>query len=147
MPEADARLVAALTESSGRPVTLRDLVHDYDWINRAVPTFEELSFGMPRIVAAGYAMVGTSRSGELVFRATPEALRLRRAASGNPVDAIATALEAGGAGEDRSLGRLPGLTQEGFDAAVAAHGAWVARWSRPFVVVARLLARWRSRRR
>jgi hypothetical protein len=139
--------VAALTESSGRLVPLRNVIHDYDWLNRAIPTFDELSFGMPRLVAAGLAAVGQSSSGELVLGATAEAMRLRRSADGHPVPAIAAALRASiGSVEDRSLGRLRGLTSEALDAAVAAHASWVDRWSRPLVFLARMLSKWQSRR-
>jgi hypothetical protein len=81
LTDADGWLLAALTESSGRLVPLFNLVHDYDWLNRAIPTFDDLSFGMPRLVAAGYAIVSESPSGELLFGVTPEAMRLRRSAN------------------------------------------------------------------
>ena len=147
LTEADAWLVAALTESSGRLVPLRDLVHDYDWLNRAVPTFDELSFGLPRLVAAGYATVSASSSGDLLFGATPAAMRLRRGTTGSPLAAITAAVGADrGAADDRSLGRLTGLTPEALDSAVAAHTSWVRRWSRPFIFLARLLTRWQDPR-
>jgi hypothetical protein len=142
LTEADASLVAALTESSGRLVPLQNLVHDYDWLNRAIPTFDEVSFGVPRLVAEGYATVSASSSGDLLIGATSAAMRLRREATGSPVAAIAAAVGASRAvAEDRSLGRLTGLTPEALDSAVAAHGSWVDRWSRPFTFLARLLAK------
>jgi RimJ/RimL family protein N-acetyltransferase len=146
LTEADGWLVAALTESSGRLVPLPNLIHDYDGLNRAIPTFDELSFGIPRLVAAGLASVGESSAGELVVAATPEAMRLRRSAKGHPVQAIGAALQAMVGQEDRSLGRLSGLTSEALDAAVAEHSSWVGRWSRPLVFLARLLSRWQGRR-
>jgi hypothetical protein len=144
LTEQDGWLLAALTESAGRLVSLRNLVHDFDWLNRAIPTFDELSFGMARLAAAGYAIVSPSPSGELLFRATPEAMRLRKSATGHPVEAIPAAIGAHhGSDEDRSLGRLPGLTPEALVSAVAAHASWVERWSRPLIRLARLLA-WRQ---
>jgi len=144
---ADAWLMAALTESSGRLVPLQNVIHDYDWLNRAIPTFDDVSFGIPRLVAAGYASASESSSGELLLGATPQAMRLRQSPIGHPVEAIAAALRANtGAAEDRSLGRLRGLTPQALDAAVAAHGSWVHRWSRPLIFLARLLAKRQGRR-
>lgn len=142
LTEADTWLVAALTESSGRPVPLRNLIHDFDWLNRATPSYDDLSFGIPRLVAAGYAVVSKSPSGDLLFAGTAESMRLRRSAKGHAAVAIHAALRsATGPVEDRSLGRLPGLTPEALDAAVAAHWSWIDRWSRPLVAIARLLAK------
>jgi hypothetical protein len=146
LTNADAALVAALTESSGRPTPLRDLVHDLDWLNRGIPSYDELSFGIPRLVASGYALVSATPTGELLFASTTEALRLRRSTKRHAAAAILEALRSQvGPSEDRSLGRLPGLTPQAFDAAVAAHASWVGRWSRPLVAAARLLAK-RQRR-
>ena len=154
---ADAWLLAALTEGShdGRPVTLQDFVHDADWLNRLIPTFDEMSFGLPRLIAAGYMTVGEDVKSGLVFRATPKAIMLRKSIDRRPGSVIQGVEQAVGAlpyGQaepegDRSLGRLPGLAQEDVTAAVEAHGAWVARWSKPFVAAAQLLTRWQNRDR
>lgn len=47
LTRSDAWLLAALTEGlrDGRPVNLRDFVNDADWLNRLIPTFDEMSFG------------------------------------------------------------------------------------------------------
>lgn len=143
---ADASLVAALTESGGRYVPLRNLIHDYDWLNRAVPTYDDLSFGIPRLVAAGYAVTRESSNGGLLFAATPESMALRRSANAHAAVAIPAALRAKIAPiEDRSLGRLPWLTPQALEVAVNEHASWIDRWSRPLVGLARLLDRRRGR--
>jgi hypothetical protein len=60
LSRADAWLLAALTERShdGRSVTLQEFVHDADWLGRMIPTFDEMSFGLPRLISAGFMTVG-----------------------------------------------------------------------------------------
>ena len=155
---ADAWLLAALTESShdGRPVTLRDLVHDADWLNRAIPTFDEMSFGLPRLIAAGFMTVGVGGTSGVDFRASSEATKLRKSIKAETLGGVLAAVaEAVGAApypeseppEDRSLGRLPGLEPDDLEVAIREHGEWVERWSKPFVGAARALTRWQNRNR
>jgi hypothetical protein len=49
LTRSDAWLLAALAEGShdGRAVKLWELLSDCDYLNRAIPTFDELSFGIP----------------------------------------------------------------------------------------------------
>jgi hypothetical protein len=149
LTRSDAWLLAALTEGShdGRPVTLRDLIHDADWLNRDIPSFDEISYGIPRLIAAGFAKVGYSASNGLVFRATAKAQRLRRSVRGewDSIVAISTAIGAKPhpeeEAEDRSLGRLPGLEPEDVTAAVAEHASWVERVSQPYIDAAQAMIR------
>lgn len=143
----DAWLLAALTEANGREVSLRDVVHDYDWLNRAVPSFDAVSFGLPRIVAAGLGSVsGEGRN--LRLAATPLGLSVRRSVVGHPIPAIAEAINASQeVPEDRSRGRLHGLTAEDLADAAKAHATWVRHWGTPFVVLASVLVWWQNRRR
>jgi hypothetical protein len=154
---SDAWLLAALTESShdGRPIRLRDFVHDADWLNRAIPTFDEMSFGLPRLVASGFLVVGDDGKGELVFRATPKATKVRRSVTAKTLGGVLNNVgEAVGArpypepepAEDRSLGRLSGLDSDDLDAAIREHGAWVAHSSKPLIAVAHALSRWQNRK-
>ena len=64
LTRSDAWLLAAITES-GRPVDLGGLIHDADWVNRLIPTFDELSYGIPRLASHGYVVVSRSRRGTL----------------------------------------------------------------------------------
>jgi hypothetical protein len=132
------------------------LIHDADWLNRAIPTFDEVSFGVPRLIAAGFVTVGNSPKSGIVFRVTPKAVHLRKSIKAKTLgDVLGQVGRAVGAEpypnpeppEDRSRGRLPGLAPEDLDAAIRAHSEWVGRWSRPFVVLARLLTRWQNRNR
>src|SRR3954452_970323 len=76
---SDAWLLAALTQGShdGRPVTLQRFVHDADWLNRQIPTFDEVSYGLPRLLAAGFLTVGHDVRKGIVFRSTSKATTLR----------------------------------------------------------------------
>jgi hypothetical protein len=155
---SDAWLLAALTEGShdGRAVTLQDFVHDADWLNRQIPTFDEMSYGVPRLIEAGFMTVGQDVKKGIVFRATPKATQLRKSVKAGTLGGV---LEGVGNAvgtlpyrgpeppEDRSLGRLAGLEPDDLDAAIEAHGAWVDRWSRPFVAAAQALTKWQNRNR
>jgi hypothetical protein len=144
---ADAWLLAALTERGGRPVSLRELVHDYDWLNRDVPTFDSLSYGLARLVGAGLA-TATGAGAALRLRPTPRALEIRRAIPGHPIPDIARSLGAtDDPNEDRSRGPLCGLAPGDLATAVASHSAWVDRLGIPFVALARVIIRWQSRGR
>ena len=155
LTRADARLLAALTESSreGRPVTLGELVHDADWLNRSIPTFAEMSFGLPRLIAAGFMTVEAGTPPGLRFQATPKATRLRASVNAHSLGDLLVGMEqavgaavypAPESAEDRSLGPLPGLQSEDLEAAIKAHGEWVDRWAKPFVAAARLLTKWQN---
>lgn len=157
LTRSDAWLLAALTEGShdGRPVKLRDFVHDADWLNRSIPTFDEMSFGLPRLVAAGFLVVGYDPKEGLVFRATPEATKLRGSVKARSLGDVLNGVgEAVGAApypapepaEDRSLGRLPGLEADALDTAIREHGEWVERSSKPFIAVAHALSKWQNRK-
>ncbi len=157
LTRSDAWLLAALTEGShdGRPVNLRDFVNDADWLNRLIPTFDEMSFGLPRLVAAGFLVVGYDPKEGLVFRATPKAAKLRGSVKAKSLGDVLNGV--GGAvgaapypepepAEDRSLGRLPGLESGALDTAIQEHGERIERWSKPFIAVARALTKWQNRK-
>jgi hypothetical protein len=153
----DAWLLAALTEGShdGRAVDLRSFVHDADWLDRAIPTFDELSFGLPRLVAAGFLRVGQRDAGGLTFSATTAAIRMRRRNTRPRLGEVILDMEREvGARprperetEDRRLGRLPGLTERDLETAIAAHARWVDGSSSPLVIAARVISRWVNRKR
>lgn len=148
---SDAWLLAALTEGRpGRVVTLPELMHDADWLNRMIPTFDEVSFGLPRLVAAGYVIV----SGEgkaLSMRPTAKAFALRREVDRNAtalVDVLTESARSVGArpyplqeDEDRSLGRQPGLAAGDAEEAFRAYERWFWRHANPLVALARLVGR------
>lgn len=157
LTRSDAWLLAALTEGShdGRPVNLRDFVNDADWLNRLLPTFDEMSFGLPRLVAAGFLVVGYDPKEGLVFRATPKATKLRDSVKAKSLGDVLNGVgEAVGAApypepepaEDRSLGRLPGLESDALDTAIQEHGGRIGRWSKPFIAAAHALTKWQNRK-
>ena len=157
LTRSDAWLLAALTEGShdGRPVNLRDFVNDADWLDRSIPTFDEMSFGLPRLVAAGFLVVGSDPREGLVFRATPKATKLRRSVKAKSLGDVLNGVgEAVGAvpypepepAEDRSFGRLPGLESDALERAIQEHGERIERWSKPLVAVAHALTKWLNRK-
>lgn len=142
----DSWLLAAVTEG-GRSSTLQQFVHDCDWLNRAVPTFDEASFGLARLVAHGFIEI-SGHGPSLRLTATGPAKALRNGVAAQPVGVVAAMENAMrplfGASDDRSLGRVDGLTASDWDRAVSGHARWVERWSRPLVGLARLLSRWQK---
>jgi hypothetical protein len=132
----DAWLLAALLwrPHPERPAELWEVLENADWLNRAVPTYDMVSFGLQRLTAAGYVLsdaTGTS--------ATPKALQLLDRLKSQPIPdslngpVIAMERWLGVAPwplpeeDDRYLGRLPDLTADDFAAAEAK----CRRWSDP----------------
>jgi hypothetical protein len=137
----DVTLLTVLTEfSRGRPVSLEQFVDGVDWYDRAIPSFDEVSYGLRRLQAAGLLAVSMDSHGRLLLGPTREALHLRRSAN----DADATAFrrkmeESAGVGpfstpeqEDRTYGPLAGLRPEAYEVAVSEHSEAVARQMRPW---------------
>ena len=112
-----------------------------------------MSFGLPRLVAAGFLVVGYDPKEGLVFRATPKATKLRGSVKAKSLGDVLNGV--GGAvgaapypgpepAEDRSLGRLPGLDSQDLDTAIREHGERVEHWSKPFIAVAHALSKWQN---
>jgi len=57
LTRSDAWILAALCDGPEEAETVRQLLVDADWLNTAVLSFDELSFGMPRLRARGLANV------------------------------------------------------------------------------------------
>lgn len=155
LTRSDAYLLAAATESGGRPVDLQGLVHDFDWLNRDIPTFDALSYGIPRLVAHGFLHVTLDDRARFRFAATPSARGLRRQIKartlGDVVDGMTRLVGAKRwpepeMEEDRSLGRLSGLTSTDVDVAVDQHQRWGERWSKPLMALSRVVMWWVNRR-
>ena len=145
LTESDAWLLAALTESPhpDRPVNLRDFIDNADWLYRGIPTFDQVSFGLPRLAAAGLVVVEQDATEGLVLRATPKAIKLRHLRQARPLgddlkdidEAIMAAAEPEPV-EDRTLGRLPGLVAADLDAAIKEHGERIESLSKPNIAIA-----------
>jgi DNA-binding MarR family transcriptional regulator len=129
LTRSDAWIAAALCESArNAPMRLRNLVADADWLNRSILTFDEVSFGLRRLEAAGLVEVTPGPDGPLV-RPTPEAHLLRATVKANTLGGVLAGMDAAvGAppypepeSEDRTLGRLPDLDEASWRAEVAAY--------------------------
>jgi hypothetical protein len=155
LTRSDALLLTALmlTSDDTHPVSLPALLDTADYLDRLPPTYDEVSFGLPRLAA--YLAVDPDPAGGLCFRALPEATRLRAGLKASAwIDAVHEIKEVLGTvpypdpepDEDRSLGRLPGLEAADVDAASSLHGEWVQRYAMPLIAAqgAEYLARLRK---
>ena len=126
-------ILAALVIGGGpqaRPVTLGDLLLEADFMHRWLPSFEEVAFGLPRLVAGGFVSVVPSDTGMPSFKPLPAASGLlhvpRR--TGEFADDVVIALRTrpypDPEVEDRSLGRLAGLDESQFNREVETRQAW-----------------------
>lgn len=129
LTRSDAWIVAALCETRrDAPMLLRDLIGNGDWLNRAIFTFDELSFGLPRLEAAGLVEVMHGRDGPRV-RATSEARALRRFVNADTLGGVLAAMSAAVGAlpypepetEDRTLGRLADFNEAMWRAEFAAY--------------------------
>jgi hypothetical protein len=109
-------------------ISLETLVGDADHWNHAILTFDEVSFGLARLWALGLAEVRVD-AGRVQVRATALARARRRTVHartlGDALNQMARAIGAspwpGDGEEDRSQGRLPGITEAAFNADVRAY--------------------------
>lgn len=143
---ADSWLLAAIVEGSadtpsGMSKKLQEFVHDCDWLNRSIPSFHEVSYGLQRLAAAGYVTFEREPGHVLRLKATSKALKVA-ASVHRPARTLGDVLTGftGRLGcrpypspevEDRSLGPLAGFEQEEWDAAVKAYRQWfddTAKW-------------------
>lgn len=129
---------------------LWELVSSADYLNRLLPTFDEVSYGLPRLAAAGYVETERDPAGELRLRATAAAVSLRRTIDRQRHrDLLTSFTEAVGArsfpeaepAPDRSLGRLTGLAEADFNLAIRRHAAFVRHWGKPLIAASRLVVR------
>lgn len=115
----DGWLLAALTDYRwrwSRPMKLWRLVDMTDVLFRGEASFDDVSFSLPRLIAAGLVTVDRDSSGELQIKATRAGFEMKARAKGpgHSIDRWATVLGAPSRSQavtgDRSLGRYPDLT-------------------------------------
>lgn len=128
LTRSDAWIVAALCDQGATPVRLRDLIGNADWLNRAILSFDEASFGLPRLAAAGLVEVTPGEDGPRV-RPTSAARALRRTVKASTLGDVLAGMDAAVGAlpypqpetEDQSLGRLAGLDEVLWRAEVMAY--------------------------
>lgn len=128
-------------------VRLDELMGTWDEVDRLYPSLDDLSFGLPRLVAHGLVEVHGSGA---TLRIHPT-LRARSAAHGTWRDTAWTILErleetfadVTADGEDRVLGRQPGIGRADVDAAITAYRVAFDRSARPLLTVVAALRRMR----
>jgi len=130
---SDSVLLAALIilgGPDGQPVGVQELVGEAEMLNVASIDFDQISFGLPRLVAGGFALTGEAVGGGILVQPTGAATELvhlpvrtwdlvevvDRALATRPYPDVET--------EDRSQGRLPGLDESGFAKEAARRNAW-----------------------
>jgi len=130
---SDAVLLAALVilgGPDGQAVEVPAMVADAEFLHAASIGFDEVSFGLPRLVAGGWAVTGEAAGGGILVQPTAAATELvhlpvrtrdlvvvvARALATRPYPDVET--------EDRSQGRLPGLDDSGFAEEAARRNAW-----------------------
>jgi hypothetical protein len=125
---SDAVPLAALVILGGpqrQALDVLEIVREAESLNASSVDFDQVSHGLPRLVAGGFALVGTNSDGTLTVSPTRSATALVRPGlrSRELVDVAATALSTRpypeAEAEDRSRGRLTGLDEDEFD--LAAH--------------------------
>jgi len=122
LPWVDAALLQALTWYRwrwSRPMTLWRLVDVVDILFREEPSFDDISFSLPRLLAAGLVEVKRNNAGEVTLKATRAAFGVK-ADAGRAGTSLAEALgalpyESEDPG-DRSRGRYPDLSSEDWSA-------------------------------
>jgi hypothetical protein len=132
----DAWLLAALTERWrwSRPPRLWEFVNDADWLYRGIPTYDEVSFSLPRLIAAGYAVATRTDGGELRLKATRQGFDVRSKVKARYLADVLSgmAVEVGAKPypepeqKDRSLGRLDGFDEHEWEAAVQCNEEWMS---------------------
>lgn len=110
------------TPDRGGGVSLERLVETWDAVDRSLPSWNDLSFGLPRLVTHGLVEVRAAAAA-LRIGASPHARSLARGSwRDTPWDRLerSQAALAGviGDGEDRALGRLAGLEEADLEAAI-----------------------------
>jgi len=77
----DAWLLAAITDGQTKdePVNLAEMIESADWLNRGIPGFHDVSYGLQRLVAAGWVTVEHPPQGGVLMRATAAAVKIKRA--------------------------------------------------------------------
>jgi hypothetical protein len=138
----DAELIEAICGDwwLRRAYTTAQLLDNVDFENRDVPTFDQVSYGLARLLACGYIKATYSPERGVRVRSTDKGVALRRSAGrlrrktspwrwariGEHPAAIAELIGAPtptayGEVGDVSLGRLPKLTEADYEAATAAN--------------------------
>lgn len=102
---------------------LSDLIDAGDRLFRGQPSFDDVSYSLPRLIAAGYLVVQRDSKGNLRLKATNAAFDLRDKVKGKSDSWTKVAKVFGippgppdAEEEDRSLGRFPDLEWREFRA-------------------------------
>jgi hypothetical protein len=148
----DAWLLGALTDARpGRPMDLPGFVNRADWLNRMIPSFEEVRYSLQRLEKAGYLIVHRDAKAHHRLEATAAAFAVRARVKAHTLGDVLSDL----AGlvdalpypevevEDRSLGPLSGFTANEWNRAVARNASemkWLVRGTLALFAIPALVA-------
>jgi hypothetical protein len=125
---SDGWILAALITSGGQ-ASVTQLVAQAEYLNRSLPTYDELSFGLARLVAAHLVEVSAGPAGGLLLTPTHQASGLVE--PGPMITMMFELIKTLCARpypenevEDRSQGRRPGLELAEVEAALSDSLAW-----------------------
>jgi hypothetical protein len=155
----DAEILSAIC-GNRRPIKLVQIINGVYFHNGEIPTFDQASFGLARLMTAGYIKTIDSNEAGIWVKATGRCLRLARAAERRRLErwpnhswardgersaafaelvgaSVQSALNEVG---DQSVGRIPNLTEDAFQSIV---NAWLrdTRSMRRSVRIGRLIRR------
>lgn len=117
----DGWLLACLTDWRwrwSRPMPLREVINRMDVIFGGRPTFDDLSFSLSRVIAAGLVIADRDRHGNLRLKATDAAFDLKARhrdkspSGGYMIKAVGASPMTADIPEDRSLGRYAELSPD-----------------------------------
>ena len=123
--------ILAATVNAGDLASIERLPGDYEYLMRAPLDFDALSYGIPRLVAAGLVELPQDTNSARTIRATARAISLYPKGLG-AIDAVFKLAQTLGASEDDltadlSLGRLEGLVPSQIEAPNSASARWRAK--------------------
>jgi hypothetical protein len=124
----DACILAGLV-LEGRWSTLGRVVIHYEYLARSTPSFDDFSFGIPRLIANALAEARVDSEGSMLLRATPAGVALFPMTAGVIDATMEMATTLGISVEnpsepDGSLGRVEGLTEAAFNRAADPSEEW-----------------------
>jgi hypothetical protein len=149
---SDAWIVAAILHRRDRWQRIDTLLSRADYLNTSIPTYDHISYGLPRLVARGLVATSQDSNGQLLVGATDTARRL--GSNGHEPGRSRGEYLAGfyrelgcrpypmEEAEDRSLGRVSNFSEGDFETALARYQSSSRKWGRVAGLLGGILRRY-----